>query len=87
MKRGFIILIAGCFLVLVGFSVVIVYVSEWFGKMDAPIMRPIEGFDYVVIAILPYSFSIGIIGIVVQSVGGIILFLDRKKHETRDNIG
>ena len=74
-------------MVLVGFSVVIVYVSEWFGKIDAPIMRPVEGFDYVVISILPYSFSIGIIGIVVQSVGGIILFLDRKKHETRDNTG
>jgi len=78
MKRGFAILIIGSFLVLFGFSFLILYTSEWFGKMDAPIMRPIEGFDYAVFVIGRLGFIIGIIGIVAQVVGGAILFLDRK---------
>lgn len=80
MKRGFTILIVGSFLVLFGFSFMILYVSEWFGKMDAPVMHTIEGFDYVVFVIGRFGLILGIIGISIQTSGGIILFIDRKRN-------
>jgi hypothetical protein len=79
MKRGFVILIIGSFLVIFGFSFLILYTSEWFGKMDAGMMRPVEGFDYAVFIIDRFGFIIGIIGVIIQAVGGIVLFVDRKK--------
>lgn len=87
MKRGFIILIVGCFLVLFGFLFFILFLTEWFGKMDAPIMQPREGFDYIVFIFGPYGFLIGIIGIVIQAVGGMILYLDKRKYEVKENNG
>ena len=77
-KRGFLILIVGCFLVLFGFSFFILYVTEWFGKMDAPIMQPREGFDYIVFIFGRSGFLIGIFGIVIQAIGGVILYFDKK---------
>lgn len=79
MKRGFVILVIGSFLLLFGFSFLILYVSEWFGKIDAPIMRPMEGFDYVVFVIGRFGFMIGIIGVIIQIIGGITLLIDRKR--------
>lgn len=79
MKRGFLILIIGSFLVLFGFSFFVLYISEWFTKTDAPIMRPIEGFDYVVYVIGQFGFVIGIIGVITQVVGGVSLFVDKKR--------
>lgn len=79
MKRGFVILIIGSFLVIFGFSFFILFMSEWFGKMDAGMMRPIEGFDYAVFVIGRFGFIIGTIGVVIQVIGGIILIVDRKR--------
>jgi len=79
MKRGFLILIIGSFLVLFGFSFLILYLSEWFVKTDATIMRPIEGFDYAVYVMGPFGFIIGIIGVIIQVIGGVLLFVDRKR--------
>ncbi len=79
MKRGFAILIIGSILVLFGFSFFILFLSEWFGKMDSSIMRPIEGFDYAVFVIGRFGFIIGIIGVIIQVIGGVLLFVDRKR--------
>ncbi len=80
MKRGFLVLIIGSFLVLFGFSFFILFVSDEFVKMDTAIMQSIEGFDYAVFVIGRFGFMIGIIGIIIQVVGGVILFLDRKNR-------
>lgn len=79
MKRAFVILMIGSFFVLFGFSFLILYVSEWFGDMTEPTMRPIDGFDYAIFVIGKLGFIIGTIGIIIQAIGGAILLVDRKR--------
>ena len=79
MKRGFAVLIAGSAIVIFGFSFFALYVSEVLGRMDSPVMQPMDGLDYVVFVMRPSGFIIGIIGVMVQVAGGIVLLADRRR--------
>ena len=83
MKRSYIILIIGTCLIIAGLSLLVVSANMWWSiPTEPPIMRPVEGLDYVIFTINPVMPIIVFSGIVILVIGIVILFIDKKKNQT-----
>ena len=81
MKRSYIILIIGACLIISSFSLTTIYADMLRSiPREPPIMRPMEGFDYVLFTMNPILPIIGFSGIIILIVGIAIFFIDRRKN-------
>jgi len=81
MKRSYIILIVGACLIISSFSLMTIYANMLRSfPTEPPIMRPMEGFDYVLFTMNPILPIIGFSGIIILIVCITIFFIDRKKN-------
>ena len=81
MKRSYIILIIGACLIISSFSLMTIYANMLQSiPSEPPIMRPMEGFEYVLFTMNPILPIIGFSGIIILLVGIAIFFIDRRKN-------
>ena len=81
MKRSYIILIIGACLIIASFSLMTIYANMLRSiPTEPPIMRPMEGFDYVLFTMNPILPIIRSSGIIILIVGIAIFFIDRRKN-------
>ena len=81
MKRSYIISFIGACLIIPSFSIMTIYANMLRSiPSEPPTMRPMEGFDYVMLTMNPILPIIGFSGIIVLVVGIAIFFIDRRKN-------
>jgi hypothetical protein len=79
-KRSYIILIIGASLIIADLSLSVVDTRMWWSiPSEPPTMRPVVGFDYIMLTLQPILPTIGFTGILVLVIGIGLFFMDRKK--------
>ncbi|HSB57952.1 MAG TPA: hypothetical protein VLD38_09125 [Nitrosopumilaceae archaeon] len=80
MKLSLVFLVTGTCLTFASFSLVALAQNMWWNiPSEIPIMRPMEGLDFVLYTMSPILPLIGFGGIIILAVGAIIFFIGRKK--------